>query len=106
MSVIKLTPSTMTQTGAKIVEASRELWSLYAKMEYLYYQSVDIVQDNPESPDWAALAALYGYPATEEGHTQAQLLFQLLSYAEEQVRLPEINGKTNALLAIMWKVGH
>lgn len=103
---MKLTPSTQTQTATKIVELSRLFWEAYKHIEYLYYQAVDIVQENPESPDWLAMARLFGYPETADGEAQAQLLFQTLSNAEEQMRLPEINGKPNAWIAVMWKVGH
>jgi len=97
---MKLTPMTMTKSGGKIVDASRKLWSLYQDMEYLYYQGVDIVRNNPENPDWNKVAELYGYSEPE----QAQMLFGLLQIAQEQVRSEELNGKPNALIAIMWKV--
>jgi hypothetical protein len=99
---IKLTPSTMTDNGRKLVEASRMLWQLYQIMEYCYYQAVDIVRENPNDPDWQAVATLFGLDAPEK----AAMLFEILSNAQAQARAETINDKPNALIAVMWKIAH
>ena len=101
---MKLTPSNRTVAGGKVLDSSRKLWDLYRDMEYLYYQGVDIVRENPDAPDLAKLAELYGYENTDEGKAQAWALFELLATAQEQFRAEQINGKQNVLIAIMWKV--